>query len=463
MENALGWPIAVSGIIIAVVVIISVVVSRLKIASPDQALIVVSKEKDGEGGLSNSTKIVTGGRVLVLPFVQKSYPLSLASHQLNITINAQTSNGITLSVDAVAMIKVDGKEEMIRAAAQRFLHDQDKIRTSTTEILSGSLRSVIGGLDVTAIINDRAAVSSAVLEAASEALSKQGLALDTLQIQEIRDNDGYIHNRGRPEAARVQQEADIADVKAAQASAEAKINSEKIVLERNRELTLRAAEIKKETDEAQAIAEAAKPRESAIQNLRTVEAQQLTAMKEADLKEAQLNASVRKVADASAYQVEAEAKAKANATILEANAQRDSRKSIADAIEAEGLADAKSIEARGLAEANAIEARGKALEVQSQAVLAQDLISKLPEMMQTMANAYAGIDNLTIISADGPSKITGDMVGNVAGTMQMVKDTVGVDLVSMINGTVTGKATGSAIGKSLTHGGVAEGSANVEN
>jgi flotillin len=443
---------AVLGIVAVLVVVIFAVFSRLKIASPDQALIVVTKKKSDDGsGLTTSTKIVTGGRVLVLPFVQKAYPLSLQSHQLDMSTTAQTSNGITLVVDAVAMIKVDGKEEMIRAAAQRFLSDQSKIQTSTTAVLSGSLRSVIGGLDVTAIIRDRAAVASAVLEAVSEALSKQGLALDTLQIQEIRDTDGYIHNIGRPEAARVKQEADIADVKADQASNEARIMSEKVVMERTRELKLRAAEIQKETDEATAIAEAAKPRETAIQKLRIVEAQQQTAVQETALKEAQLNAEVRKVADANAYQVETAAAAAANATISAANAEREARQSLASAVAAEGAAEATSIEAKGRAEAVVILERAKALESQSQAVLAQDLIARLPELMGTMANAYSGIDNLTIVSADGPSKITGDMVGNVKGVIEMVKDTVGIDLANLLTGAVTGKVTGNAIGNSLSN------------
>lgn len=436
---------AVLGIIAVLVIVVFAVFSRLKIASPDQALIVVTKKKLDDGsGLTTSTKIVTGGRVLVMPFVQKAYTLSLQSHQLDMSTTAQTSNGITIIVDAVAMIKVDGKEEMIRAAAQRFLSDQSKIQTSTNAVLSGALRSVIGGLDVTSIIRDRAAVASAVLEAVSEALSKQGLALDTLQIQEIRDTDGYIRNIGRPEAARVKQEADIADIRTVQASAEAKIVSDKVVMERTRELNIREAEIQKETDEAKAVAEAAKPRETAIQKLRIVEAQQQTAVQETALREAQLNAEVRKVADADAYQVETAASAAANATVSAANAS-------AAAVEAAGKAEATAIEAKGRAEAVVILERAKALETQSQAVLAQDLIARLPELMGTMAAAYSGIDNLTIVSADGPSKITGDMIGNVKGVMEMTKDVVGIDLASLLTGAVTGRVTGNAIGSSLSH------------
>lgn len=436
---------AVLGIVAVLVIVVFAVFSRLKIASPDQALIVVTKKKSDDGsGLTTSTKIVTGGRVLVLPFVQKAYTLSLQSHQLDMSTTAQTSNGITLIVDAVAMIKVDGKEEMIRAAAQRFLSDQSKIQTSTNAVLSGALRSVIGGLDVTAIIRDRAAVASAVLEAVSEALSKQGLALDTLQIQEIRDTEGYIHNIGRPEAARVKQEADIADIRTEQASKEAKIVSDKVVMERTRELNIRTAEIQKETDEAMAAAEAAKPRETAIQKLKIVEAQQQTAVQETALREAQLNAEVRKVADANAYQVETAATAAANATVSSAKAS-------AAAVEAAGKAEATAIEAKGRAEAVVILERAKALETQSQAVLAQDLIARLPELMGTMAAAYSGIDNLTIVSADGPSKITGDMIGNVKGVMEMTKDVVGIDLASLLTGAVTGRATGNAIGNSFNN------------
>jgi len=355
-------------------------------------------------------------------------------------------------------VKVGGTQEMIRAAAQRFLSNSDEIDESTQEVLSGSLRSIIGGLTVLQIIRDRAVVAQSVLEAAEEALTKQGLVVDTLQIQEIRDGADYIANIGRPEAAKVRQQADIAETNAYQASQEAKISAEKVLLDRNRELKLRQAEIQAETDRASAQAAAADPLEQAIQKQAIVEQQRITAQKEVALRTEQLNADVRAVAEADAYRVEQIAKAEAAAAVSAAEgrakaveregvASRAARIAASEALEAEGRAEAAALEARGTAEAVAIDARARALETQSQAVLAQELIQLLPSIASEYAQAIGAIDNMTVVSADGTSKVAGDAMGNIKGLLEMARETVGIDLVGMLNGVVTGGAAGAAAGR----------------
>src|SRR5690606_2461372 len=104
-------------------------------------------------------------------------------------------------------------------------------------------------------------------------------------------------------------------------------------------------------------------------------------------------------------------------------------------------------EAKGLAEAAAVEARGRALEVQSQAILAQELIHLLPSIAAEYAGAISSIDNMTVVSADGTSKVAGDAMGNLKGLLEMARETVGVDLVGMLNGVVAGSAAGAAAGR----------------
>lgn len=439
--------VAVFGAILAIVLVALVIINRYRIAKPDEAIIVTGgKGKmvvDAQGNESrdlSGQKVVTGGGVFVLPFVQKSFTISLRSRRLSITTEAQTTDGITIQAQAVAVVKVGGAQEMIRAAAQRFLSNSDEIDESTQEVLSGSLRSIIGGLTVLQIIRDRAVVAQSVLEAAEEALTKQGLVVDTLQIQEIRDSSDYITNIGRPEAAKVRQGAEVAETNAYQASQEAKIAAEKVLLDRNRELKLRQAEIQAETDKATAQASAAEPLEQAIQQQAIVEQQQITAQKEVALKEQRLNAEVRAVASAEAYRVEQLAHADATAAVAAAEAE-------AKATEAKGLAEAKATEAKGLAEARAIEARGEALASQAQSVLAQELIHLLPQIAGEYAQALGAIESMTVVSADGASKVTGDAMGNIKGLLEMAKDTVGIDLVGMLNGAVSGGAAGAAAGR----------------
>jgi flotillin len=466
--------VGIAGIVLAVIIVAVIVVRRYRIANPDEAIIVTGRRGKNTQDLTGQ-KVVTGGGVFVLPFVQKSFQLSLRSRQLSITTTAQTQNGITINARAVAVVKVGGTEEMIRAAAQRFLSQQEEIESSTQEVLSGSLRGIIGGLTVESIIRDRSALASAVLGAAEEALTKQGLVVDTLQIQEINDTQNYINNIGRPEAAKVSREADIADVEAQRAAEEAKIDAQQIILEKNRALKLREAAIQQETDQARAAADAAKPREDAIQRQKIVEAEEVTAQKEASLREQQLNATVRKEADAEAYRVKTIASANADAAASQAagqaraavsaaeadkqrrelnaaameregKAEKENRTALADATRA---AEADAIAARGNAEAAAIQARAEALAQQSQAVLAQDALKALPLIAHELALGYSSIDNMTIVSADGANKVTGDIVGNIKGVTEMLKDATGIDVASLVTGIAGGTAAGRAVGAEL--------------
>ena len=440
--------IGIFGALIALVLVALIIIKRYRIAKPDEAIIVTGGK--GKETVDPTTghktrdlsgqKVVTGGGVFVLPFVQKSFTISLRSRRLSITTEAQTTDGITMQAQAVAVVKVGGTQEMIRAAAQRFLSNSDEIDESTQEVLSGSLRSIIGGLTVLQIIRDRAVVAQSVLEAAEEALTKQGLVVDTLQIQESRDAADDIANIGRPEAAKVRQTAEVAETNAYQASQEAKIAAEKVLLDRNRELKLRQAEIQAETDKASAQAAAADPLEQAIQQQSIVQQQEITAQRQVALKKEQLNAEVRAVAEAEAYRVEALAKANAAASVAAAEAE-------ARAVEAKGLAEARALEAKGLAEAQAIDARARALEAQAESVLAQELIHLLPQIAHEYAQAIGAIENMTVVSTDGTSKVAGEAMGNLKGLFEMAKDTVGIDLAGMLNGAVAGGAAGAAAGR----------------
>src|SRR5690606_38717974 len=136
-------------------------------------------------------------------------------------------------------------------------------------------------------------------------------------------------------------------------------------------------------------------------------------------------------------------------------ANRTARIAASEAVAAEGRAEAAAIEAKGAAEASAIDARARALETQSQAVLAQELIHLLPEIANEYAQATGAIDHMTVVSADGTAKGAGEALGNIKGRLDMARDTVGIDLGGMLNGAVTGGAAGAAAGRSAT---AAEGS-----
>lgn len=460
------------GVVLLILLIVLIVILRgIKIAKPDEAIIVTSRRKRRGGADPTALdenagqRVVFGSRVFVKPIVEAFFKLSLRSRQLNVQATAQTRDAITIRVNAVAVVKVGGSEPMVRAAAQRFLNQQDQIESSTEEVLSGSIRSIVGQLTVTEIITNRQALQGQVLEAVGESLDVQGLTIDTLQIKEIDDDNGYIKDLGRAEAARVKQVAEIAEAEARRASEAARIAADKALAEAQRDLDLRTAEIQKETDKARAEAAAAAPLAEAISQQEVVAQQEVTAAKRVGLRKQELDAEVRAVADAEAYAVEKKAAADAASAISAANADRDSRRSAAEALEAEGVAErnrriaaAEALRAEGEAEAEAIRVKGNAEAESSRAqaealaekaaeLLRQQVIAQLPDIVRAASEPLSAISNLTVISSDGSAgvdQVGQGVAGQLATSRQIIKDLVGVDIGDLIQGRVTGAAAGEA-------------------
>ncbi|MCY7325440.1 MAG: flotillin family protein [Microbacteriaceae bacterium] len=466
--------ITVGVIALIVVVVLFTLVRSIKVAKPDEAIIVTSRQrtlKPGDAQTENAgQRVVFGSRVFVKPIVEAHFKLSLRSRQLNVQATAQTRDAITIKVNAVAVVKVGGSESMVRAAAQRFLNQQDQIESSTEEVLSGSVRSIVGQLTVTEIITNRSALQGQVLEAVRESLDVQGLEIDTLQIKEIDDDHGYIRDLGRGEAARVKQVAEIAESVSRQASEEARIGADQAVAEQQRKLDLRNAEIQKETDKARAEAAAAKPLAEAIAQQEVISQQEVTASKRVGLRKQELDAEIRAVADAEAYAVEKSAEASAAASVAAANADRDRRKSAAEAVEAEGVAEknrriaaaqalqaegeaeANSIRVKGSAEAESTRARADALDERAEDLLRQQIISQLPEIVRAASEPLSAIGTMTIIATDGSGteQVGQSVASQLATSTQIIRDLVGIDLSEIITGRSTGSAVGKAIGENLT-------------
>ncbi len=393
--------------------------------------------------------------MFVKPIVEAHFKLSLRSRQLNVQATAQTRDAITIKVNAVAVVKVGGSESMVRAAAQRFLNQQDQIESSTEEVLSGSVRSIVGQLTVTEIITNRSALQEQVLEAVREALDVQGPQIDTLQIKEIDDDNSYIRDLGRAEAARVKQVAEIAESVSRQASEEARITAEQAVAEQQRKLDLRNAEIQKETDKARAEAAAARPLAEAIAQQEVVSQQEVTAQKRVGLRKQELDAEIRAVADAEAYAVQK------NAEALPPQSRRRRRRDARNAGEAieprrrraqrrraprrpsrpkvsprgtaespppkrsvpKVEAEADAIRVRGNAEAEASRAKAEALEERAHELLRQQIIDQLPDIVRAASEPLSAITNMTVISTDGSGagQVGQNVATQLATSTQIIK------------------------------------------
>lgn len=440
MNEIIGFflnPIAagIVGIAFVLAVIVIIAVNRIQYAGPHEALIVT------RGG-NKPSLVIRNGRVFVIPIVHKSYRISLEARELTFSSTAQTTDGVTIEAQAVASVKVDDSEEALRAAAQRFFTKQSAIDIWSRDVLSSALRSIIGGLSIDSIIRDRQSFTEQVIDATEGQLSKQGLKLDNLLIQEITDEQNYIKNIGRPELARVERAARVAEVEANRATEIAQIEARRQVIEQDRELKLREAAIREETERVAATADAAGPLENAVQQQAVVAEEREVARVRAQLREEELNTEVRKPAEAESHRLKVIAEAEAEALRLRAAAQ-------AEAERIRGQADADVIQARGAAEADAIRQRGLAFAEQREALLAEQVIKQLPEFAGKFADAYANIDNFTLISSDGANRLATDVAGNLNTVFQAVKDATGIDLTDIIGTRVKGQAAGESFGAAV--------------
>lgn len=480
MDFISGSVLAVGLIILTVFLLLALVASRYKVAKSDEAFIItgskgkpVSDPASGEVRVDVGTaKVVMSGGVFVVPFVQQLDRISLASRRINLVIrDVLSANNVLLNIEGVAIVKVGGTTSAVRAAAQRFLHQQDEVENFSTETLSGSLRAIIGGLSVEEIIRDRAKLAALVREEAETSLAQQGLVIDTLQIQSVTDGNGYIHNLSRPEAARAEQQAKIAEAAARQAAAEKEAEAEQAIAAAQKDLAIKRAGIKTETDRAEADAAAAGPLAKAAQDQNVLSANEAVAARRAELTARELETTVNKPADAAKYQerqeaeaarytreqeaeaakvtaiFEAEAKtaaarlaaeaelsraeAAAKAVQYAAAAELDKRTWAAKAVKLEGDAEAAAIEAKGNAEAAALLKKAEAFKQYNDAAVTQMALESLPKIAAEIARPLANIDGLTIVSTDGASKLTG-MTADVLSQTASVSEALGLDLKAIL-------------------------------
>ncbi len=490
--------VAVLGIVVLVILLVILVTQRYKVAGPNEAFIVTGRRGKEVRNLEtgqvstdlSGQRVVMGGGIFVLPFVQRLHVMDLSSRRILVQIRGAVSGqGVKLNLEGVAIVKVGGHEDSIRAAAQRFLTQQQDIESFTQEVLAGALRSIVGGLTVEQIIRDRGAFAQRVADESEASLTGQGLVLDTFQIQDITDDGSYLMDLGRPESARVQQEAAVAEAASRRAAEQARIIAEQEIAVAQRQLALKQSEIRAETEAAAAQAAAAGPLAQAERDQAVLFEQEKVAVRKAALTERQLDTDVRRPADAARYRVEQEAEARRNAAIAEADARKAAsiaaaqadaekarltgeaekarrtalaeaeaiegarrgeaekarRTAEADATRAEGEAQAAAILATGQAEAEAMDRRAEAFARYNEAAVLQMLVEVLPKVAREVAAPMAAIDQLTVVSTEGAGALPRQVTDNLVQTMNLLRTTTGIDLQGLMQ-----RMSGSAADASLT-------------
>lgn len=449
---------------VVVVLLVGLVVALVKVPAADQALIITGTRR-ADGGF----KIVTGGKALVLPFLQRAQYLSLKADKALLEVDGVDTQKIPVGVRGVAIFKVGDGNAMISNAATRFLHDQEAERGASSqmhdlvrEVLHGHLRSIIGGLSVEDLIANRNQLAQETRDASLHEMEKLGLVIDSLQIQEIIDPTGYIRALGEPRTAQVKMQARIAQADADRQATEREQEAARLRAAAERDTAVALAAIQSEKDQAAARAAQSGPLADAEARKEVVVQETAVADLEAEREEKRLDTQVRRPADAAAYRqrVEAEAQRAARVELAEASkretelaaeadaarvrlsAEADARRielaaaaqakqtrevgeAEAAATTARGDAEGSAVRAKGLAEAEAIGKRAEALEAQSDAVISQQLAEQLPEIVAAAAGAFRGVDNLTVLNgAQGMSEILNQVIGQAGPALDLARKTL---------------------------------------
>jgi flotillin len=446
----------ISGAVLALLVIgliaFIMFIRAYRVAAPNEALVITGRApaKKGDIDLEAGARIVVGGRAIVRPLFDRAHVLSLSSRQIQVEVEGYSLNGIFLRLKGVAQIKVGEQMGDIRKAAQRFLDQQDSIESYCQEILSGTLRAVVGTLTVEQVLRDRASFASQVQDDAASSMNNQGLVIDTFQIISVEDDSDYLRDLGRPEAALVAKRARIAESESMRESTEAENRDRQQVAESQKALDLRNAEIQRETAVQRAAAEAAEELAKREQEQRILAEAQKIADQKNELRERELIAEVRKPADAQQYEAERRADAerykreqaaqasltesenKARAFEIDAQAQAravaERGRAEADAVKASGTAEASAIAEKGKAEAEAVLASAEAYKQFNQAAVLSQILEALPKIAHEVSAPYSNIESLSVVSSDGEAKLSKNIATGMRETIDLLKSTTGLDL-----------------------------------
>jgi flotillin len=206
----------------AVLVIMFFISRFLLICHPNQVIILSGRSRKLKDGSLVGYRIIRGGRALRMPLIERAAKMSLETIPIDLTvINAYSRGGIPLKVDGIANIKIDSTEPTFGNAVERFLaKSMEEIHEIAKDTLEGNLRGVVASLTPEEINEDRLKFAGTLIDEADNDLKQLGLQLDTLKIQNVSDESGYLDSIGRRKTAEILSEARKAEaIKQAEAEA----------------------------------------------------------------------------------------------------------------------------------------------------------------------------------------------------------------------------------------------------
>lgn len=442
--------------IILAVVVIGVFASGYVKAPTNQAYII--------SGLVKKPRILIGKAGIKIPFLERLDKLNLALISIDVKTSSEvpTADYINVRVDAAVNVKIGKTDELLNRAATNFLnlHTTDIGRVAQ-QVLEGNMREIVGQMKLEEMVSDRQKFTELVKANAEPDLLAMGLEIVSFNVQNFIDANGVIENLGvdniesiRKKAAisRAQSERDIAveKSKAAEEANAAKVEASRKIANQNAELEKEQADLKKAVDTQKAQAEAAmnieaenqrKLREIAYTNANIAKAEREAELKqkEIELKEYELDALVRKQADADKYAAEKKAEADlirrqkdAEAKAYEVEQAARAQKAKADADKYSAEQQAAGIAAVGKAEAEAIREKAEAQKLMGEASILEMYFKAMPQIAASVAQPLEKVDKITMYGEGNSAKMVSDIMQTSDQIMQAIGESTGLDMKTLI-------------------------------
>lgn len=425
---------------------------------PNEALIVYGFRK---------TRIIKGHGTIIVPMLENCRELSLELMSFDVAPQQDlyTKQGVAVTVEAVAQIKVKSDPESILTASEQFLTKTPPQREGLIRlVMEGHLRGIIGQLTVEEIVKQPEMVSDRMRSTCADDMSKMGLEVISFTIKEVRDKNEYITNMGRPDIVRIKRDADVAAAEAERdtaikralaqresAVAKAQADQERVIAETasqakqaeaTRDLEIKKAQYLELTKKQQAQADKAYEIQTNVmqqqviaEQVKVMQIEKLEQVKVQDAeisrREKELIATVLKQAEIERQRIETLAQAEKQRLLFEAEGK-------AASIQKQGEAEANIIFAKGEAEAKAMNVKAEAYQEYNQAAVIDKLISGMPEVVRALSAPLSQVDRITVVStgdgnAAGVNKITGDIAKMAAQVPALFEALSGMNVYDLIS------------------------------
>ena len=443
--------------LLAFIILAGMLARMFRKAGPNEALIVYG---------FRGPRVIKGHGTIIFPMVESCRELSLELMSFDVAPQQDlyTKQGVAVTVEAVAQIKVRSDQESILTAAEQFLTKTPPQREGLIRlVMEGHLRGIIGQLTVEQIVKEPEMVADRMRGTCADDMSKMGLEVVSFTIKEVRDKNEYITNMGRPDIVRIKRDAEIATAEAERDTASRRANAtreaavakaaadqERVLAETQslakqaqaqRDLDISKAQYAEQSRKQQASADKAYELQTNITQqqviaeqvkVQQIEKEQQIKVQEAEIvrHEKELIATVLKEAEVNRQRVEVLAAAEKTRLTMEAEGR-------ASAIRTQGEAEASIIFQKGEAEAKAMNVKAEAYQDWNQAAVVDRLISNMPEVVRAMSEPLSKVDRITIVStggdAAGANKITGDMAKMAAQIPALFEALSGMDIRELMS------------------------------